>query len=105
MENWISAYELINFNIQELSNSDRAMAWHMMKDYVSNTARRKRKDRIRLAKLEDMPQCKYWGYLERLQYNIKTGEAFYITGQDYRAEMAKLRYIFDRKLRKSRRDS
>ena len=83
---------IVTFN-QLLRTGVNAYAYDACVALVAASARGNRRTRILNVEPQNIRQA---GILDRLIYNLDTGRAMYIAGQDYRTEMAILRNLLDR---------
>ena len=91
--NNISLYTVLVYDSEEALDL-RHQAFTACREFVANSARGNRRERIRNARIDRIPVK---GILRRLEYNPETGHVSYCAGQDYGSEMGILRNIFDRR--------
>lgn len=92
----INAYGIINNRYDDMSFEEKMKFFFAFKEYVSKSARGKRKARILRSSIADIPKNKWFGYLGRLEFDSSSNKVYYCCGQDWHSEMAMLRNIFDR---------
>ena len=84
---WIVREELFG-------NVLRYELFKLFREYVADTAKGKRKQRILNASMDYVESC---GILNRLYYSFERERVEYCCGQEWHSEMAVLRDCFDRR--------
>lgn len=89
MKNYISLYKLIDQR-DIIENADRI--FEAFKNFVADTSRGKRRERILRTSISDI---RPHGIFDRLIYHYEDDKVEYICGQEWYSEMRVLRDCFD----------